>query len=104
MTLFPGRSNRPCFSVIKWPARLPLSTVDMYLGFNGDKEFVSYQLYKWPRYFSILCIVLIVLLMRSIRCGAVIKPKSNAVRLERSDKPILVGEVRCAVFSAGLSW
>jgi hypothetical protein len=34
---------------------------------------------------------------------AVMKPKSQAVRLASSDMPILVGEVRCATTLAGCS-
>ncbi len=35
-----------CFTAIRWPARLPLSTVEMYCGKSGSSVFVSYQLKK----------------------------------------------------------
>ena len=38
------KASKPCCIVSRWPARLPLSTVDIYLGDNGDSVIVSYQL------------------------------------------------------------
>ncbi|EXI71312.1 MAG: hypothetical protein AW07_03755 [Candidatus Accumulibacter sp. SK-11] len=39
-----ARASRPARKVSRWPARLPLSTVEMYLGGSGCKVSVSYQL------------------------------------------------------------
>ena len=39
-------------SAMRWPARLPLSTEEIYLGLNARRSVVSYQLSKWPRYRS----------------------------------------------------
>ena len=36
-------------SVSRYPARLPLSTVEIYAGASGARVRVSYQLKKWPR-------------------------------------------------------
>ena len=40
----------PAASVSRWPARLPLSTVETYSGRSGSSVRVSYQLYRCPRY------------------------------------------------------
>ena len=37
-------SDRPLFTVSKWPARLPLSTAEIYAGESGASVLVSYQL------------------------------------------------------------
>ena len=39
---------RPGARVSRWPARLPLSTAETYMGSSGARSAVSYQLYKWP--------------------------------------------------------
>ena len=50
-----GRSARPpipfspAASVSRWPARLPLSTVETYSGRSGSSVRVSYQLNRCPR-------------------------------------------------------
>ena len=49
-----------CFTVYKYPIKLPLSTVETYLGFNGSKVRVLYQLYKCPFHFCNFCIVMII--------------------------------------------
>ena len=44
----PARAD-PLRSTSRWPARLPLSTVETYSGGSGSSVRVSYQLKKWPR-------------------------------------------------------
>ena len=41
-----GNSMQACFTASKCPARLPLSTVEMYCGSSGSRVLVSYQLKK----------------------------------------------------------
>ncbi len=44
-----GTASNPGRSTNRWPARLPLSTVEMYTGSNGFNDSVSYQFKKCPR-------------------------------------------------------
>src|SRR5690606_11745557 len=46
--------SNPSSNTTRYPARLPLSTVDTYSGFRGRRVLVSYQLYICPFHFSIL--------------------------------------------------
>ena len=50
-------SRQPFATASKCPARFPLSTEEMYWGSSGRRSRVSYQLKRWPRYFSRLPIV-----------------------------------------------
>ena len=43
-------SRQACATASRWPLRLPLSTVDTYIGSSGAPVCVSYQFRKWPRW------------------------------------------------------
>jgi hypothetical protein len=47
----------PDRSASRYPARFPLSTVEMYAGASGASVRVSYQLKKCPRYLCMRSIV-----------------------------------------------
>ncbi len=67
-----------CFAVYKYPIKLPLSTVETYLGFNGSKVSVLYQLYKCPFHFCNFYIVSIILfkILKSMASSVSISFKS----------------------------
>src|SRR5262249_58034757 len=100
----PCLSARPFRNANRHANRLPLSTVDTYAGCNGRNVDVSYQFRKWPRYCSSLSNVSNVLPSRSTRPGNVTYPRSWADSAERTNNPMLVGDVRCAIAPLGSSW
>jgi hypothetical protein len=57
---------RPARSVSRWPARLPLSTVETYPGRSGCSVRVSYQLNQCPRWRSMRAIASSVARVRAI--------------------------------------
>ena len=103
-TCSPARASRPGRSVRSRPARLPLSTDEMYRGSSGASDRVSYQLKKWPRWRSIANIVSKARAVRSTSRPVEMYPKSRADRLASSARPMFVGDVRCATPGAGDSW
>ncbi len=91
-------------SATRWPARLPLSTVETYGGSRGRRSAVPYQLKKWPRNFFMTCMVASVASMRSTASIRPSQPNSRAQAVDSSSSPRLVGEVRRARTGAGSSW
>ncbi len=89
---------------IRWPARLPLSTVEMYAGSSGARVRVSYQLRKCPRKRSRRRALASVRSTRSTASSRPIQPRSFAVTAASRLSPMLVGDVRCATARTGSSW
>ena len=85
----------------KWPPRLPLSTVDTYIGSSAAVVWVSYQFRKWPRWRCKPSSVASVACSRASRSSVPIQPKWRAQAALSRYRPILVGDVRCATMSCG---
>ena len=86
-------SSKNIFRVYRYPTKLPLSTVEIYLGFNGSFVLILYQLYKCPFHFGRLSIVSMILLMYSKHFSNSIKFKSYAATTSKMDNPIFVDDV-----------
>ncbi len=103
-----ARSGRPYSfmpprKAMRQAARLPLSTVEIYLGESPCSVRVSYQLKRWPCHLGRASTVVS---MRSISrmtppCSAM--PRSRAAMAETRARPMLVGEVRRATPRGGCS-
>src|SRR6185437_3118068 len=89
-------SRQACASASKCPARLPLSTAETYRGASGRRVAVSYQLKRWPRWWSNEATVARVASKRSTRSRVPSQPKSLAATTASRERPMLVGEVRPA--------
>ena len=91
-----------CATASKWPARLPLSTVETYGGDNTCSVVVSYQLYRWPLCLSRRSMLPSVAFRRVIRSAVVIQPNSRAQVTASRYNPMLVGDVRWATVRSGV--
>ena len=83
----------------RYPTKLPLSTVDTYLGIKGSFVLICYQLYKCPFHLGYLSIVKIISFNYSKAFFPSIYPKSFAEITASNDKPILVEDVLNTIFS-----
>ena len=80
----------------KCPARLPLSTVEMYAGCSTSSVSVWYQLNKWPSCLASLSMAPSVVCKRLTTSWVVIQPNWRAQVTDKRYRPMLVGDVRCA--------
>ena len=88
-----------CATASRWAHRLPLSTVETYIGSRGAPVRVSYQFKKWPWWRSSVDSVASVASSRAIRSWMPIQPNWRAQTALSRYMPILVGEVRWASIS-----
>ena len=95
--------RRPDASVMSAPARLPLSTVEMYAGGSGASVDVSYQFSRCPSNRSSPSTVVSVASSLAISVSVSMNPKSCAASVESRPMPMLVGDVRCAIRAPGSS-
>ena len=91
--MFFNISIKKLFTTYRYPTRLPLSTVDIYLGINGSFFVISYQLYKCPFHLGSSYIVVIILIKVSRHLFKSIYFKSYAEITANNDNPIFVEDV-----------
>ena len=93
----------PSRRAMRQPRRLPLSTVDTYLGWRGLAEEVSYQLYRCPLHLSSPSTVSRMWEISSTARFRGRISRSAAAMADSRAMPMLVGEVRRARTGPGCS-
>ena len=96
-------SMQACATASRWPLRLPLSTVETYIGSSAALRCVSYQFRKCPRWRGNSASVAKVASSRASRSCVPTQPNCRAQAALSMYSPMFVGEVRCATSVSGVS-